>query len=86
MNNAVYGKNCESKRRRMKIELTRDARPTLTIVSKFEFEKFKLFGENMAALSSRPRKIYWDKPTIVGATILDLAHVSVSQWNNAIFI
>ena len=30
MNNTVYRKNCESKRRRMKIELTRDARRTLT--------------------------------------------------------
>ena len=30
MNNAIYRKNCESKRRRMKIELTRDARRTLT--------------------------------------------------------
>ena len=73
MNNAVYGKHCESKRRRMKIELMRDARRTLTIVSKFEFDKIKVFGENMAALSSRPRKIYWDTPTIVGATIPDLA-------------
>ena len=81
MNNAVYGKNCESKRRRMKIELTRDARRTLTIVSKFEFEKFKVFGENMAALSSRPRKIYWDTPTIVGATILDLVKYYLYQFH-----
>ena len=81
MNNAVYGKNCESKRRRIKIELTRDARRTLTIVSKFEFEKFKVFGENMAALSSRPRKVYWDTPTIVGATILDLAKYYMHQFH-----
>ena len=89
MNNAVYGKKCESKRRRMKIELTRDARRTLTIVSKFEFDKIKVFGENMVALSSRPIKTYWDTPTIVGATILyssEILHVSVSLWNNAIFI
>ena len=81
MNNAVYGKNCESKRRRMKIELTRDARRTLTIVRKFEFDKFKVFGENMAALSSRPRKFYWDTPIIVGATILDLAKYYMYQYH-----
>ena len=81
MNNAVYGKNCELKRRRMKIELTRDARRTLTIVSKFEFDKFKVFVENMAALSSCPRKIYWDTPTIVGATILDLAKYYMYQFH-----
>ena len=82
MNNAVYGKNCKSKRRRMKTDLTRDARRTLTIVSKFEFDKFKVFGEeNMAALSSRPRKIYWDTPTMVGATILDLAKYYMYQFH-----
>ena len=32
-----------------------------------------MFGEKMAALSSRPGKIYWDTPTKVGASILDLA-------------
>ena len=53
MNNAVYGKNCELKLRRIKIELTRKARRTLIIV---EFDKFKVFGENMAALSSPPKK------------------------------
>ena len=81
MNNAVYGKNCESKCRRMKIELTRDARRTLTIVSNFEFEKFQVFGENMAAFSSRPRNVYWDTPAIVGATILDLAKYYMYQFH-----
>ena len=31
------------------------------------------FGENLAALTTRPESIYWNTPTIVGATILDLA-------------
>ena len=81
MNNAVYGTNCESRCRRMKIELTRDARRTLTIVSKFEFDKFKVFGENMAAHSYRPRKIYWDIPTVSGATILDLTKYYKYQFH-----
>ena len=80
-NNAVYGKYCESKRRRMKIELRRDARRTLPIVSKFEFDKFKQFGEKMAALSSHPEKIYWYTTTILGATILDLAKYYLYQFN-----
>ena len=51
MNNAVYRKNCKSKRRRMKIELTRDARRTLTMVSKFEFDK--VFGQLSPAAQER---------------------------------
>ena len=55
----------------MKIKLTKDARRSLNIVNKFEFNKFKVFGDNMAALFACPRKFFWDMPTIVGATKFD---------------
>ena len=32
-----------------------------------------IFGENMAALMTHPNSIFWNTPTIVGATIIDLA-------------
>ena len=76
MNNAVYGKNCESKRRRKKLVANRDAESTLSTISKFEFERFFVFGENLAALSTPPKKIYWNTPTILGASILDLCEIS----------
>ena len=56
MNIAVYGKNCESKRRRNKLVIRRDAESTLSTISKFEFERYIIFGENLAALSTRPKK------------------------------
>ena len=34
---------------------------------------FKIFNNQLAAITFAQRKIYWDKPTIVGATILDLS-------------
>ena len=71
MNNSVYGKTIESKRRRLKVDITRDAEKTAKLT--FEFDKFKIFGENMAAICSRPKFIKRTTPTIVGATILDLS-------------
>ena len=73
MNNAVYGKNCESKRRRSKLTIARDADQVLSSILKFGFDRFMIFGDNLAALSFRARKIYWNTPTKIGATILDLA-------------
>ena len=81
MNNAVYGKNCESKRRRNKLVISRDAKSTLSTISKFEFERYFIFGENLAALSTRPKKIYWNTPTIVGASILDLAKYQMYHFH-----
>ena len=73
VNNSVYGKTVESKRRQSKVEITRISERAEKLVSKFEFERFKIFGENMAAMCSKPKIITWNTPTFVGATVLDLS-------------
>ena len=50
MNSSVYGKTIESKRRQSRVETTRNAKRAEKFVSKFEFERFQKFGENMAAM------------------------------------
>ena len=81
MNNAMYGKTCESKRTRSNVKISRDADETTQIVSKFEFDHYKIFGDNMVALSSRPKTISWDTPTIVGASILDLSKLVMYRFH-----
>ena len=44
-------------------------------ISKFQFEFYKIFGEDMAALTLAPTKIRWDELTNVGACLLELACV-----------
>ena len=59
----------DKKRKRMKIKILRDAEETMRNISKFEFETYKIFGEDMAALTIAPTKVRWDVPTIVGACL-----------------
>ena len=73
MNKSVYGETIESKRRQSRVEITRNAERAEKLVSKFEFERFKIFGENMATMCCKPKIITWNTPTIVGATVLDLS-------------
>ena len=73
LNNCAYGKTCESKRKRMLVRIVRDYHAALREISAFEFKSYKVFGENLAAFTSNPTKIYWDVPTIVGASVLELA-------------
>ena len=42
---------------------------TLAVEREFGFNKFGLFGENIAAVSSRPKMTFWDAKTLMGATI-----------------
>ena len=79
--NSIYGKMCESKRKRMKIKILRDAEETMRNISKFEFETYKIFGEDMVALTLAPTKIRWDVPTIVGACILELAKFEMYKFH-----
>ena len=73
MNNSVYGKTIESKRRGLKVDITRDVKKLQNLHQNSSSTNFKIFGENMAAICSRAKVIKWTTPTIVGATILDLS-------------
>ena len=67
------GKYVSQKEREGKTKILRDAEETMRNISKFEFETYKKFSEDMAALILAPTKIRWDVPTILGACILELA-------------
>ena len=81
LNNCVYGKTCESKRKRMLVRIVRDYHAALREIRAFEFKSYKIFGENLAAFTSNPTKIYWDVPTIVGASVLELAKFHMYKFH-----
>ena len=66
MNNAVCVMNCE--RRRSKLTIAREADQVLSAISKFEFDPFMIFRKKLCT-----RKVYWNNPTTIGATIFVLA-------------
>ena len=72
MNNSCYGKTLESKRKRVNLTV-RSEEEVRKVTANHLFQDFKIFDENLAAMITRKRTILWNKPTIVGATILDLA-------------
>ena len=45
------------------------------------FKLFKTFGESIAAIKIVTKRIYWNKPTIVGACVLDLAKLHMFQFH-----
>ena len=54
---------------------------SLAVEREFGFIKIRLFGENIAALSSRPKKTFWDAKTLIGATIHGLAKYYMYQFH-----
>ena len=81
MNNSAFGKCCESMRNRINAFLVRDERALLNHTDKFNMKSFKIFDENMAVVTTRKTKINWVKPTIVGASILDLSKAFMFRFH-----
>ena len=81
MNNSCYGKTLESKRNRLNVQLVTNSHDLLRRTDVPFFCEFKIFNENLAAISSKKRSILWNKPTIVGATVLDLAKFHMFKFH-----
>ena len=73
MNNSVFGKTMENLRKRVSIELVKDAEKAAKLVNKPNFEDFKIFDEFLIAIKMRKTKVFMTKPVFVGMTILDLS-------------
>ena len=73
MVNSSFGKTCEGKRNRLKVKLTRTEEETLKWTEKPEYQSSQIISEDLVTVCLQQSEILWDKPTIVGACILDLA-------------
>ena len=73
MNNSVFGKTMENVRKRVSIELVKDAERAAKLVNKPNFEELKIFDEFLIAVKMRKTKVWMNKPVYVGMSILDLS-------------
>ena len=81
MNNSAFGKCCESMRSRLNANIVRNEEELLESTDKFNMKSFKIINQNLAVICMRKTKILWQKPTIVGATILDLSKAFMFQYH-----
>ena len=73
MVNSAFGKTCEGIRTRIKVKMVRDEQEALKWTSRPELKTFQILADDLATVSLNQTEILWDKPTIVGACILDLS-------------
>ena len=73
MNNAIYGKTMENLRKRTSIKLCTSKKQLEKLASKPTFKSFKIFNENLVAVSRIKESLYLNRPSYVGMCILDLS-------------
>ena len=73
MVNSFLAKTCQGKRNRKKVKLPRTEEETLKWTDKPEYQSSKIISEDLVTVCLQKSEKLCDKPTIVGACILDLA-------------
>ena len=71
--NSSFGKTMESKRNRTKMSIVRNETELLQKLCQSSLKSFQIIHEVLATITFKPSSIQWDKPTIVGAVVLDIA-------------
>ena len=78
--NSAFGRTMESKLERKKLEIIRNERELLQKAALSSMKSFQIIDDQLATISFSPTKILWNKHSIVGATILDLAKCFMFQF------
>ncbi len=71
MNNSIFGKTCENKKKRTSIYLVNTRKKFLELVFKPNFMDTHLFAEDFAAVEMQKTKLLIHKPFLFGFNILD---------------
>ena len=71
--NSAFGKTMESKCNRRKLTITRNENYLKQTLATSSLKSFRIIDEDMASITFNPTSSRWDKLTIIGAVILDLA-------------
>ena len=73
MNNAVYGKTMENIEKRIDLKLVTDAEKARKLIAKPNYNRCKIFDENLTAIHMNKIKIEYNKPIYLGFCILELS-------------
>ncbi|CAI6359127.1 unnamed protein product [Macrosiphum euphorbiae] len=81
MNNAVFGKTMESKRKQLKIELVSCERRLQKCINKTTFKHCTNYNENLNAVALENKIIKFDKPIYIGFSVLDISKTLMYDYH-----
>ena len=73
LNNAVFGKTMEDKRKHLDFEIVSDERRFVKCVNNPSFKHSHIINENLVGVEKQKPKLKLDKPIFIGMGILDLS-------------
>jgi hypothetical protein len=72
-NNAVFGRTCLNLRKQVDVRLSNNVKQSKRYVAYPTYESHTIINEDLVMIKLTKASIYWNKPTYVGFSILDLS-------------
>jgi hypothetical protein len=81
MNNAIFGKTLENKRKHKDIKLVTNPRKLEKLVQKPNFGSSVIINENLVAVSMKKISVKMDRPLYIGMSILDISKTHMYDFH-----
>ena len=81
MNNAIFGKTLENKRKHHNIKLVTNPKKLQKLVQKPNFGTSIIINENLVAVSMKKTSVKMDRPLYVGMSILDISKTHMYDFH-----
>ncbi|XP_060868610.1 uncharacterized protein LOC132943592 [Metopolophium dirhodum] len=81
MNNAVFGKTMQSKRKEMKMELVSCEKRLQKLINKSTFKYCTNYNEDLNAVALENKIIKFDKPIFIGFAVLDISKTKMYEYH-----
>ena len=81
MTNSTFGKRCESLKNRVTVSFVRTEDELSKATSEGVISTIKIIDENLSLITKKKQNIMWNKPTIVGACILELSKLFMMDFH-----
>ena len=81
LNNAVFGKTCESLLSRTDYRLVSTRKKALELIAKPTFKDYTVYNKRLAGIHLDPSVVKLDKPSYVGITVLELSKVYMYKFH-----
>ena len=81
MNNAIFGKTLENKRKHKDVKLVTDARKLQKLVQQPNFGTTIIINENLVAVSMKKTSVKMDRPLYIGMSILDISKTHMYDFH-----
>ena len=73
LNNAIFGKSCEDKRKHCNVKMALTEQQAKRYLSKPSFDQFYIMSENKVLIKMRKSVVILDKPMYLALTVLEIS-------------